>query len=535
MSAVRVRATCSIGGAGLLALSLYLPWYTTGGPRPGSVTGWVALHRLDVVLAAVAVATLALITLRSRPWLTLAQGGLAVVALVVVCWRVLRLPALPHVSGAPVMEVTGVDWGALVALAGALAMLAGTRPAGRHTDDEAPERAASVSQAGELRSARIESLRALAALSVLGYHSLLYSKQLHPPTSAVNQVILGGASGVFFFFALSGYLLFWPFIQAALGTGRRISLRRYALNRALRILPLYYALITLLLLLHQNGSSPGQLWRFALFAENFSFSSLYRADAPMWSLVVEVHFYVLLPLIGWLVAAIARGSARRAGFVVGALGAAGLVARIVIVETKAVPPVFLTLAIPTLFFFFAAGMLLAVLRAAWQDSPPRWLRGPLRSPDAWILASAPLWVLTVWRHQLEVLVAPAAFLVMGACVLPLGHGRLTRALEWRPLALLGLASYSLYLWHSPILAWIAGGHLAYPHGAPIYTGPVTEFPRLLLMGLAASIPVAGLSYRYIESPFLRLRGRWTSPGRRGGDVPAAMPQVAPTADAVNPG
>src|SRR3954447_21096105 len=108
----------------------------------------------------------------------------------------------------------------------------------------APPRTDEVVQAGELRSARIESLRALAALGVLLGH-LWGQANAHAAGATMDgfgaRVLLGGGFGVWLFFALSGYLLFWPFARAALGDGRRIDLGRYARNRLLRIVPLYYA------------------------------------------------------------------------------------------------------------------------------------------------------------------------------------------------------------------------------------------------------------------------------------------------------
>src|SRR3954452_2209266 len=98
---------------------------------------------------------------------------------------------------------------------------------------------AGVTQAGELRSARIESLRAIAALGVLLGHQFVVSEGLRFDTYW-HKLIMGGGFGVDLFFALTGYLLFWPFARRWLADGPPVNLRRYALNRALRILPLYY-------------------------------------------------------------------------------------------------------------------------------------------------------------------------------------------------------------------------------------------------------------------------------------------------------
>src|SRR3954453_824914 len=101
-----------------------------------------------------------------------------------------------------------------------------------------------IEQAGEQRSARIESLRALAALGVVVSHvygaTFAFGGTLY--ASFPHRVLFGGGDGVWVFFVLTGYLLFWPF-ASKIYRGGTLDLRRYAFNRALRILPLYYAAV----------------------------------------------------------------------------------------------------------------------------------------------------------------------------------------------------------------------------------------------------------------------------------------------------
>jgi peptidoglycan/LPS O-acetylase OafA/YrhL len=144
-----------------------------------------------------------------------------------------------------------------------------------------------VEQAGEPRSARIESLRALAALAVLEVHVWLASHTLGGPLSVADRLAVGGVFGVNLFFVLTGYLLYLPFAQAA----GSVDLRRYALNRALRVLPLYYVVLAVLLVLQHGGGTLGQWARFATFTQNFSQATVNTVDAPMWSLAVELEFY----------------------------------------------------------------------------------------------------------------------------------------------------------------------------------------------------------------------------------------------------
>jgi peptidoglycan/LPS O-acetylase OafA/YrhL len=76
-------------------------------------------------------------------------------------------------------------------------------------------------------------------------------------------------------------------------------------------------------------------------------------------------------------------------------------------------------------------------------------------------------------------------------------------LEWRPLAMLGIASYSLYVLHVPIVNKLAGTSLASFGAAGLL--------RFALVAVPLCCAVALISYAIIERPFLRLRRRWVGP------------------------
>jgi peptidoglycan/LPS O-acetylase OafA/YrhL len=363
-----------------------------------------------------------------------------------------------------------------------------------------------VEQSGELRVASIESIRALAALAVLVGH-VSYTLPLAAPL-VLERGLEGGLLGVDVFFVLTGYLLFWPFARALFGTGDRIDLRRYALNRAVRILPLYYFVLAVLLVVQHDGGSFTQWWRFGLFAMNFWDDTLQTVNSPMWSLAVEIHFYLLLPLLAWLVARAARGRLRAAVAIVAGLGAASLVLwQVVVVEDPGSPRQW-EFSLPARFWLFSAGMLLALTRLAWLDRRPAWLHGWRAKPAAWWLTALPLWALAIWRKELELLVAPAAFLMVGAFVLlARAPDPVTRALESRPLTRLGVASYSLYMWHIPIVLALMNASLTNETLPP----PGSDAPLLFTVGIVLPCLVALVSYALVEAPFLRLRRRW-APG-----------------------
>jgi peptidoglycan/LPS O-acetylase OafA/YrhL len=355
----------------------------------------------------------------------------------------------------------------------------------------------SVVQAGEVRSARIESLRALAALAVLMGHVYGYAHAWDPNYiygTWIHRVILGGGSAVFVFFALSGYLLFWPFAKRYFAHGQAVDLRRYALNRVLRILPLYYFSVVVVLLVQEHGGTGGQWWRFLLLAENFSTPTLGHVNGSLWSVIVEIHFYALLPLFALALAWVSRRRRLWAIVILLVIAAVDLRFRHWAVARDWHTAQLLRFSILTTFLFFVPGMLVAMLRLSWSEGPPRWLAGPLASPAVWFLAAAPFWALHFHRYS-EWPAAVGSFLIVGACVLPLREARSVRALEWRPLAALGVASYSIYVWHFPIVHALSDA---------THWG----FVPLLALCVSVSSIVALVSYALIEAPFLRLRRRW---------------------------
>lgn len=351
-----------------------------------------------------------------------------------------------------------------------------------------------VSQAGERRFSRIESLRAIAALGVLAGHIVLVGGQ-GTDDGIVYRLLFGGGLGVYFFFGLTGYLLFWPFAQHWFGDGQATDLERYAANRALRILPLYFVVV-IVVLAFADDATLGVWARFLTFTETTSNLTAGQYVGVAWSLAVEVMFYALLPFLAWALGRSARGSIRRAALILVGLAALSFACRVGYVYAGHPAEPIWRFNLPATFVFFVPGMLLALARVAWERNPPR--QGWWSSAQLWFAASLALWLpVLLISYHLDLLVGAAAFLAIGACVLPLRDGPLLRLLDWRPLVAVGIASYSLYLWHLPIIESIYE-----PLGMP-------DAAVLALVAVPASIAAALLSYRVIESPFLRLRRQWS--------------------------
>jgi peptidoglycan/LPS O-acetylase OafA/YrhL len=163
-----------------------------------------------------------------------------------------------------------------------------------------------------VRNHALDGLRGLAALGVLTLHVWMFTVQgAHGREELVSLLTGEPRLGVVLFFVLSGYLLAGPWVASALEGRPTPRLGRFAVKRAARIVPAYWvAMLGSFYLLSGSGHdyevSAGQLPLFAAFGQNYVASAAGRLDPPMWSLVVEVSFYAVLPLAGWVLVRCAR-------------------------------------------------------------------------------------------------------------------------------------------------------------------------------------------------------------------------------------
>jgi len=331
----------------------------------------------------------------------------------------------------------------------------------------------------------IDTLRAVAVGSVLLFHAGL------PGVS-------GGYVGVDVFFVISGFL-----ITGILRDDP--SIIRFYIRRAARILPALFAMLLVCLVVGYVILLPRDLEDLATstlatlgFASNILFwqQSGYFATAseikPLlhtWSLAVEEQFYVLFPLI---MLATRRWERRKVAILVGILTVVSFLISVYCVQTgKQTLAFFLS---PTRAWELWVGSLIAL------GAVPRITSIALRTVLAGGgLALILLGVLTFHARTPFPGIAALAPVLGSAAVIVAGmDGRhhLSRFFELRPVLFIGLISYSLYLWHWPLLAY-----LAY---VTIDTPPL----HLSLLALVIATVLATLSWRFVERPF---RGR--NPGK----------------------
>jgi peptidoglycan/LPS O-acetylase OafA/YrhL len=403
----------------------------------------------------------------------------------------------------------------------------------------------------------IEGLRALAACSVLVYHSWLYSA---PDGRAVRTwplrlVLPDLAFGVVLFFTLSGFLLYRPFVAAMLRGTAPPSARRYLRNRLFRIAPAYLVILLFVALVlrsalsHAGGglragpmTDPTLLTKNILLVQNYIPSSILTGIGPAWSLAVEVVFYLALPplaLLGWRLArsTAARGRRRLAAFAPAVLllvvGISGK-----LVAAHAFQPGLYhgwnadwQSVVERSFWcqadLFAFGMALAVLRVDVEDGHGRFAyRVRTIAAPLGLLAYLVTARMTGTTEQLgysfyNTLIAFAFACLLALVVLPprrMKTPMLVRVLETRPFVSAGLISYSVFLWHEPLVRWLQAHDLTSGGSAGF------ALNTLLLLGLTAVFST--VTYRWVELPALR-RKVGTGNRRPVPQVPAEQVQAAP--------
>lgn len=386
------------------------------------------------------------------------------------------------------------------------------------------------------RAAGLDGLRALAALSVLCFHTWLYG---FSNPSAVKRhglfdhVMFELRLGLVFFFVLSGYLLYRAFARAALTGDGRVDVRRYARRRFARIVPAYYvATAGAIALLWGARGAPGvrlpaasDLPLFAVFGQNYSLDTIMRLNSVTWTLCVEAAFYVLLPLLGWVAWRLGPRAWGRQALLVGALIPLGIGWNQIvhsngwnIVASKA---------LPAYLPYFACGMLLAL----WSESRRERGVGPVSGPaavalvvagfaivagDAYWHAMGAAGAMNAWLTVVADVPAALGFALVVAAAVVGGGGPATRWMSVRPLAWVGLVSYGVYMWHVPLILF--GRRLGVLPGAYV--------PRLLVI-LVPVLLVAAASWYLVERPLIARAARPRGDRRRPGSPVEVEARAAP--------
>lgn len=366
----------------------------------------------------------------------------------------------------------------------------------------------------------LDGARAVGAIMVVATHCAFRSGQSLEGTFW-SHITARFTFGVALFFVLSGFLLYRPFAAVANGK-RRPHVGRYLRRRAARIIPpLWVFIIVTLTWVEKPRGTWQEYLSFLTLSHMFNGLDNRAEMKHLWSLSTEVSFYLLLPLLGLLlVGRRGRGSRSFARQVIG-IGLLILSSYVflvvwsvgVISHPQAPSWVF------AYFSWFGGGMLLAALSVAGKAWVSRWRAG--RTLLAWAGSLGLCWGMAVALFLLSTLpfgkpydLSPARLsqvvwenLLYGLAafffLLPLvlaEHKGADRVLGGRVGKFLGDISYSIYLWHVPLILaaeWLTGSGL--------FQG---GFLLLFAVTLGLTIVVSSASWFLIERPALRyLSGR----------------------------
>lgn len=253
------------------------------------------------------------------------------------------------------------------------------------------------------RHETLDGIRAVAALMVLVFHVATETGDSLAPG------VLGGLLSAFdlavpLFFTLSGVLLYRPWARAALDGVRGPRARPYLWRRAVRVFPAYWIVAVVVLLIYSRDELGSLRYWFEVLTLTFTFNAdpSWVGTGPyglgqMWSLSVEVSFYLLLPLFAFLLALWARRGAstdiRGKRLVIGLVVMAALGLAALIPQFFPEPRGYMHAWLPRAMGLFAGGMALAVLSEwAWRESGAdgpvrRFCRTVAASPGVcWLLA-----------------------------------------------------------------------------------------------------------------------------------------------------
>jgi peptidoglycan/LPS O-acetylase OafA/YrhL len=368
------------------------------------------------------------------------------------------------------------------------------------------------------RLAGLDTLRALAIVVVMIFHL-----QWRLP-GGFKPIGRFGWMGVDLFFVLSGYLIGSQLLKP-LRNGRDVSLMGFYRKRAYRILPVYLVVLALYVFWprwrEETGISP--LWEYLTFTENF-FVDYWnnQAFSHVWSLCVEEHFYLLLPMIVLVLArkpAVWKTAGVLAFFVALGLGMRSYEYFHLLLPMGRGAEQFSTDYIECIYYPTYTrldGLLAGVALALMRTFRPAWWINILGRANWLLLGGLGLMVCVLWifTDRFGPVGTVIGFPMMAiAMAMLVAAGSDTRSwfgrLRVPGAKLVAMLAFSLYLTHKEVA-----------HLDELYFPGVTGTAnwRSVLLIAASCLTVATAFYFAVERPFLALRDR--REGRRTAEVDA---------------
>lgn len=317
-----------------------------------------------------------------------------------------------------------------------------------------------------------------------------------------------GWMGVDLFFVLSGFLIGQQVLKPY-QMGQKLSISDFYKRRAFRILPSYLVVLSLYFLAPgwREFPSLSPLWKFLTFTMNFEFSYDRRAFSHAWSLCVEEHFYLVLPLLVMLL--MRRPSARKT-----------IASMVFVVVFGIALRAFLITHYPddvlTMIYFPSTtrldGLLVGAGLAILRTFRPSWWNTLMHRGHTLFITGAVFIGCVFWMfgaYGLGESTGSAKWgVIIGFPLLALGLGLITASsiskngwlarVRVPGAEFIATLAFSLYLTHKAV------AHFIKLHFAQLTS---TQGPESWLLYAAGCFSVAILLHVAIERPFLRLRDR----------------------------
>jgi peptidoglycan/LPS O-acetylase OafA/YrhL len=366
---------------------------------------------------------------------------------------------------------------------------------------------------------QLDALRFFAVMGVV----LIHSWQPSPDTPVVGQVDWANL-GVRLFFVLSGFLITGILLAGRERTQRLLFMRQFYVRRFLRIFPIYYAVLLLLLVAGVGQIREIWPWLFGYATNIYIFDHLAfpYAVPHFWTLAVEEQFYLVWP---WLMLFLPR---RWLVLFLGSLCVVGPAWRLYAGFQYSAEDLDEVLTFTAgVIDFLAIGALLAI--AAHDERRKAQLQRVLTFVA---LPVGAILYLSLFRADTHFAVAFAdtgAALVFCWLVATASKGFtgvVGHVLDWKPIVYLGKISYGIYIYH--FLVPLAFAAAATRLGIGYEDSGVGNFIATSLVTFA----VAAVSWHVFEAPINGLKRYFRY--ERTMDVPPAERAIAPSAQAISP-
>ena len=377
----------------------------------------------------------------------------------------------------------------------------------------------------------LDGLRAMAVLLVICNHwaaEWVDVAHLRAPTFVNFPAFYWGWTGVDLFFVLSGFLIGKQLWGELYRTGT-INIGQFVLRRGLRIWPLYYVTMLILVLLR---SSHGPQWPDWVMLSNY----IPTVYARSWSLSTEEQFYLLMPTLLLIFSSAVR--ARWWPACVLLLLALVPLARawtFAQLSTQSLSPERIAVLMYSAFHLHCEALLIGILVAWVSLRRPSWL-GAVPAPRLAIAAIVGATTLAIVGIVLRTMNREVfAYLALGCvyggaiCVALADRSVLTAMLRWPVWYPIARLSFGMYLNHL-ILREPTDTILSLVNTA-LGSGSQAAFLAGLVLTVAASALMAAITFVCVEQPGLAMRDRWLSRRTQSGGLtpsPAVRSASRPT-------